>query len=411
MSRTWVFQANPARFALDEYLATRPAVVAFLVTRYQRDVEVGDQVFMWRAIGGGKPDAAGIVAEATVIEPVAMRPDHPSARPFWANPNEADVPTERVILKMNRIASYGEVVQRQWIKEDPLLSTMLILRLANGTNYPTSAKEASRLNALWSKTGRDWNYAESVAGLWAYHETHGGTVSRLPDSPVADTALVIGRAVSGVYNKIMNFRSIDPRDQRKGLTGGGAMDRRVWADFYDPASMTIDVGKLASEFHRLWHVPGEEAPIKDAGADEATLDAQARHLLLLDLDTLMDRYHSTSKDGRGKPGVRSVNTREFVRDPLVAAIGKVRAGFKCEVPSCRHPTFIDVLNAPYCEVHHIRPLAEGGIDAPSNVACLCPAHHREVHHGKGAAALQAMLLELRKAIVSNLSHSPVEVPA
>jgi HNH endonuclease len=411
MSRTWVFQANPARFALDEYLATKPPVVAFLVTRFKQEIGVGDQVFLWRAIGGGNPDAAGIVAEATVIEPVALRPDDPGSRPFWENPTEADVPAERVILKINRIAGHGEVVQRQWIKEDPVLGGMLILRLANGTNYQTSTEEAYRLNTLWSNTGRNWSYTESVAGLWAYHRTYGGTVSRLAAAPVADTALLIGRAVSGVYNKIMNFRSIDPRDQRKGLTGGGATDARVWSEFYDPATGAIDDVRLSEEFHRLWDAPAQVALIKDAGADEATLDVEARHLLSLDLDTLMGRYHSTSKSRPAKPAVRSVNTREFARDPLVVAIGKVRAGFKCEVPRCLHPTFADVSNMPYCEVHHIRPLAEGGSDDPENVACLCPTHHREVHHGKGAAAIQAALSDLRNPAIGAVAQTLAEVVA
>jgi hypothetical protein len=42
-----------------------------------------------------------------------------------------------------------------------------------------------------------------------------------------------------------------------------------------------------------------------------------------------------------------------------------------------------------------RPLAEGGVDDLDNVARLCPAHHREVHHGKAAAAIQVALVELR----------------
>ena len=48
------------------------------------------------------------------------------------------------------------------------------------------------------------NEAESIAGLWAYAKTYGKEVSRLPGSPVADGALRIGRAVTGVYNKVMN---------------------------------------------------------------------------------------------------------------------------------------------------------------------------------------------------------------
>jgi hypothetical protein len=48
--------------------------------------------------------------------------------------------------------------------------------------------------------------------------------------------MALGRAVSGVYNKVMNFRAIDPRDERSGMSGGGETDRRVWSEFYDEAT-------------------------------------------------------------------------------------------------------------------------------------------------------------------------------
>ena len=43
---------------------------------------------------------------------------------------------------------------------------------------------------------------------------------------------------------------------------------------------------------------------------------------------------------------------------------------------------------PYCAVHHVIPLAEGGEDRINNAACLCPAHHREVHQGNQRSGLE-----------------------
>jgi hypothetical protein len=34
----------------------------------------------------------------------------------------------------------------------------------------------------------------------------------------AAVTVKIGRAVTGVYNKVMNFRSVDPRDNRAGMS-------------------------------------------------------------------------------------------------------------------------------------------------------------------------------------------------
>jgi 5-methylcytosine-specific restriction protein A len=48
------------------------------------------------------------------------------------------------------------------------------------------------------------------------------------------------------------------------------------------------------------------------------------------------------------------------------------------------------------EVHHLVRLADGGIDDPSNTVCVCPNHHRELHHGKKSVNLTIRLQEKRK---------------
>jgi 5-methylcytosine-specific restriction protein A len=51
---------------------------------------------------------------------------------------------------------------------------------------------------------------------------------------------------------------------------------------------------------------------------------------------------------------------------------------------------------PIMEVHHLVRLADGGIDDPSNTVCVCPNHHRELHHGKKSVNLTIRLQERRK---------------
>ena len=41
------------------------------------------------------------------------------------------------------------------------------------------------------------------------------------------------------------------------------------------------------------------------------------------------------------------------------------------------------------------PLADGGEDVLTNVACVCPAHHREVHVGKMARDVTEALKAVR----------------
>ncbi|HXK19753.1 MAG TPA: HNH endonuclease signature motif containing protein, partial [Polyangiaceae bacterium] len=46
---------------------------------------------------------------------------------------------------------------------------------------------------------------------------------------------------------------------------------------------------------------------------------------------------------------------------------------RCQVPGCRHATFVDV--------HHIQARDEGGAHEPKNLLTLCSAHHRACHRG------------------------------
>ncbi len=183
--QTWIFQGNPDQFDLDAYLGTSPTQLPWLVTRYSQQIEVGDRVFIWRTQGSAKA-VAGVIAEATVVAPTMPRPESADAAPFWRdNAEQAVEERPRALLRLNRVASTREVLRREWLAHDPVLSDLPNLKMAAGTNYPVTPQQAVRLYALWSRTGQDWLRDESVAGLWAYVRTLGTPVSRLPGSPVA----------------------------------------------------------------------------------------------------------------------------------------------------------------------------------------------------------------------------------
>jgi hypothetical protein len=265
-----------------------------------------------------------------------------------------------------------------------------------GTNYPVTPEQARRLSALWSRTGRDWDRSESIAGLWTYAQTFGQPVSQIPGSPVASMSLLIGRAVSGVYAKVMNFRSIDPRVPGEGMSGAGETDRRVWNEFYDPASATLRMEALAQEFARLWP---EAATESEEGAElsaaGATLADEAARLETQPLEELIAKYRTQTRQRSQRPRKRTLSAYDYDRDPLVVAIARKRAAHRCEIHACAHPTFETLEGQTYTEVHHIIPLSEGGPDTIDNVACLCAAHHREVHVGAVGSTLTEQLKAIR----------------
>ncbi|WP_420804761.1 HNH endonuclease [Aurantimonas manganoxydans] len=73
----------------------------------------------------------------------------------------------------------------------------------------------------------------------------------------------------------------------------------------------------------------------------------------------------------------------FLRDPGVKAYVLRRAGGICE--ACDFPApFKTALGGDFLEVHHLKPLAEGGSDRAQNAVALCPNCHRAMHHASDA---------------------------
>jgi 5-methylcytosine-specific restriction endonuclease McrA len=76
-----------------------------------------------------------------------------------------------------------------------------------------------------------------------------------------------------------------------------------------------------------------------------------------------------ARSGETKRAVKATQTVP----PAVRRSVLLRDQHHCQVPGCRHATFVDV--------HHIQPREEGGGHEPENLVTLCSAHHRACHRG------------------------------
>src|SRR5262245_18711481 len=394
--QTWIFQCNPDDFDVEGYLASRPAEVVWLVTRYPHEIGVGDRVYIWRN-QGTRQATSGVIAEAVVIAAPQLRPEAEDAVRFWRTEGpRSDTPQVRALLRLVKIANNREVIRRNWCLEDPILKDLPNLRMAAATNYRLTPRQALRMDALWSRTGRDWTRNEAIAGLWVYDQTYGQSVSSLPGSPVAKVALLIGRAVSGVYAKVMNFRSVDPRAVGEGMSGASETDRAVWREFFDESTSSFRVEALGDEFARIWgSTQSREAAPPEASATAAIIADEAQRLAEVPLEQLLTKYAAQAHNVPQRPATRVLDARVYDRNPLIIAIARSRAKHRCEIKDGGVPSFKTPDWLPDTEVHHIVPLANGGEDTIENVACLCPTHHREVHHGERAIEITNQLKALR----------------
>lgn len=253
---TWIFQCNPDHYDIDGLLASGTTDILYAANQNQSRMSPGDTVYLWRS-QGKKKAVAGIIAKGRLIDTPSERPDTGPGLEFWVDPLNARASRLRVAMRVDEVANKKEVIQRAWMLEDPILRDLNILKMANMSNYIVEDEQEKRIDELWENTGVSWSRAQSIAALRTYQQTYGGSLSQLPGSPIAETATLIGRAVKGVYNKVLNFRHIDPRDERAGFSGGGAIDREVWAEFFDLTTQEIDTDALDQEFRRLWKAEGD----------------------------------------------------------------------------------------------------------------------------------------------------------
>lgn len=94
--------------------------------------------------------------------------------------------------------------------------------------------------------------------------------------------------------------------------------------------------------------------------------------------------------GQSKPERVDGKRPEYKRDPAVKAWVLEFAEGTCEL--CRNVApFHDANGDPFLELHHVKPLAEGGPDIVANAVALCPNCHRACHHAHHRAKLTAKL--------------------
>jgi hypothetical protein len=294
-SFAWIFQANPKRFAVGTFASNPPLECEWLVSRYQRDIRPGQRVFLWCAAGDSDLPS-GIFAEALTLTGVRNVADD-SPPSLWTDPDEGREAHPRVRIALSRIATKREVIKRDWWLRDPALSDQLIITMPNHTTFRLEGTAYQRLERLWTKTGSDWTYEDAVGGLYAFVETLNGPVSKLPGSIVSDVAQVVGRPITGIYNKVMNFRSLDPEDARKGFDGASGQDRAVWDAFYDPLT-GLNHEAIRAEYANLWSQPLPLSTTKSADTQRSgTRDAPgglSKDLFRTELAWLSGKLEQTS---------------------------------------------------------------------------------------------------------------------
>ena len=150
MAMAWIFQGNPKRFDLDDYLARYPELIYWRVPRYQAEVAIGDRAFIWRAGIESGVVASGTVVEAPVNATEVLHPEALGDDLWFANKPNADEPKVGIALDSIRLSLAEGMLARSVVKDDPLLQQGTIITMSNGTVFRLSDAERRRVEELWA---------------------------------------------------------------------------------------------------------------------------------------------------------------------------------------------------------------------------------------------------------------------
>lgn len=159
-------------------------------------------------------------------------------------------------------------------------------------------------------------------------------------------------------------------------TGSGNSERRLTLVFgWRALSQEVEPGELIDALVRV------PAPLEWVRLDADMVSARAAG----------EEPLATPPTGQRGVVRQEVSTFGFLRDARVVAWVLQRAHGSCELCGVPAP-FVRRDGSAFLEVHHVRPLSDGGSDTVTNAAALCPNCHRRCHLAADAAAANALLL-------------------
>lgn len=150
----WIFQGNPDRYDIDNYISQSPDYIYWHTPRYYHEIAINETVFIWRAGNNSGVIAIGKVAESPVAANEVQYPDL-LGRNFWIEENAADTDFKTgVSLEEVRLDESNGMIQRKTILENTILRANPIITLPRGTVFKLNSEETEELVRLWESNSK-----------------------------------------------------------------------------------------------------------------------------------------------------------------------------------------------------------------------------------------------------------------
>lgn len=237
--------------------------------------------------------------------------------------------------------------------------------------------EGARTSAGTAEAGSGWSTAELDACVHAYRQ------------------LWVAQEAGRVMNKSALRREVVQRAMPN--RGEGAYERRMqnisavmdelglpFVQGYLPLK---NMGAIKSRIIELINNHWERSSALEAPtADNEELETRVASAV-----QRFARVNLAPPSGNRTVARVTASSNQFVRDPNVIAWVRNEAAGSCEACGAPSP-FMRADGQPYLEVHHMRPLSEGGPDTVDNAIAGCPNCHRRLHYSEDREQFRSIVI-------------------
>lgn len=160
----WIFQGNPSRYDVDDYLSRYPELIYWHCPKFKKEVSLGDVAYIWRA-----GNRAGAVARGEIVETAIERNAvaHPEALgdDLWRTdkPDETEVKVGIRLFDI-RLTDEEGMIPRDLVRQNSVMATSTIITMPNSTVFRLKSEEAAVLKDLWGSTNASLDNSQGTDG-------------------------------------------------------------------------------------------------------------------------------------------------------------------------------------------------------------------------------------------------------
>ena len=145
---TWIFQSKPQEFRLKDFLNSSPRRALWRASRHAEKMKIGDEVYIWQAIGKGQRSMSGVFGRGVIEELPFERNDDSASRQHWNKAKHATDIIMRAMIAIEKSAT-NPIIPREKFERDLLLKFSSIMTYKRGSNFKLTSVQASRVREIW----------------------------------------------------------------------------------------------------------------------------------------------------------------------------------------------------------------------------------------------------------------------